>query len=310
MWLDELEQTVRTLADRIKQHGHVLRGNEQATRYALIDPLLGSLGWNLANPSEVVAEYRLGEGDEKEQRVDYAMLRNGVPHLLIEAKNLNVPLTRLNIQQQVGQYVLAASAQHVAVTNGEQWNGYDLNASQKHVFEFNVSDQNSSALELLWLWRGNFKGKPTQPRLRERSGKGDDSERIAALPKTPKRASSVVPLSDVDYTKGMNNPRRLIFPDGTTKNVTKSWASVQPATAEWLIDGNYVKSLPLCNRQGTHLIHKEPKKKNGKPFRQTREVRKNHWIDMHFGPENHLKKAKELLESCKVDSNTVHLELS
>ena len=108
----------------------------------------------------------------------------------------------------------------------------------------------------------------------------------------------------------MGKPRRLIFPDGQTKDVTKSWASVQPATAEWLIDGGHVKGLPLCNRQGTYLLHKVPKKKTGKPFRRgAREVRENHWIDMAFGPEAHLKKAIELLESCDVKPATVHLEL-
>ena len=60
MWLDELDQAVRTLAGRIKQHERTLQGNEQATRYALIDPLLVALGWNLADPGEVIAEYQLG----------------------------------------------------------------------------------------------------------------------------------------------------------------------------------------------------------------------------------------------------------
>ena len=300
MWLDDLEQTVQTLADRIKHHEHTLRGNERATRYALIDPLLASLGWNLADPSEVVAEYPLPDG-----RADYAMLYDGEPYLIVEAKNLGDQLMKGH--QQVAQYAMVAGVQFVVLTNGKRWLGYSLGKiGDKQVFEFNVTAP--QVLELLWLWHGNFKGRTTQPRIHERSDKAVSTS-VTPSPISPKRAASGAPLPEVNYTRGMKKPRRLIFPDGTTKDVTKNWASVQPVTAEWLVDGKYVKSLPLRNQQGTYLLHKEPKKKTGKPFRSAREVRKGHWIDMNFGPKDHLTKAKELLESCGVDPATVHLEL-
>lgn len=155
MRLDELDQLVQTLADRIKQHGHVLRGNEYATRYALIDPLLAGLGWNLADPSEVVAEYRLG--DSGERKADYAMLYDGEPYLIVEAKNLGERLSKA--AEQAGQYALTTRAQYVVLTNGEQWDGYSLGSRDKHVFQFNVSHSGSAALNLLWLWRGNFKAR-------------------------------------------------------------------------------------------------------------------------------------------------------
>ena len=309
MWLDELDQLVRTLADRIVQHGHVLRGNEQATRYALIDPLLASLGWNLADPSEVVAEYRLG--DSGERKVDYAMLYDGKPYLLVEAKNLGESLSRA--AEQAGAYALTTPAQYVVLTNGQQWAGYSLGGYDKDVFQFNVS-QSSATLDLLWLWRGNFKGKTTQPKphkLHRPSGEEAVSPLWSApLPRpTNKPAASGVPLPDVNYTKGMPKPRFLVFPDETRRDVSKSWATVQVAMAEWLIDGDHVKKLPLCNKNGTHLLHNIPTKKDGKPFRQPREVRRNHWIDMNFGPAYHLQKAMELLESCGIDTDKVHLEI-
>ena len=101
----------------------------------------------------------------------------------------------------------------------------------------------------------------------------------------------------------------MTFPDGTTKDVSESWASVHAETAKWLIDNDRVMSLPLCNRYGTHLMYKRPTKKDGTPVKDAREVRKNFWIDMHFGPSDHLRKAAELLLSCDVDPNSVHLEL-
>ena len=162
MWLDKLDQLVQTLADRIKQHGHILRGNEQATRYALIDPLLAGLGWNLDDPSEVVPEYRLGDSGQK--KVDYAMLHDGEPYLLIEAKHLDEPLLRA--AEQAGQYALTTRAHYVVLTDGQRWKGYSLGGpGNKHVFSFNVARSGSVALDLLWLWHGNFKGRTTQPKL-------------------------------------------------------------------------------------------------------------------------------------------------
>lgn len=306
MWLDELEQMVRTLADRIRQHGHTLRGNELATRYALIDPLLVSLGWNLADPSEVVAEYRLGDGGDR--RVDYAMLYDGRPYLLVEAKNLGERL--LKAAEQAGQYALTTSAQFVVLTNGQHWEGYSLGGRDKRVFEFDVARSDSVALDLLWLWRGNFKGRTVEPKLRTPSGEAAVSTSTATAPTSPKHTASGEPLPAVTYAKTMNKPRRLVFPDGTLKDVSRSWASVQPATAEWLIDNNHVhaKNLPLCNKGGTHLLHSSPTRRDGIAFKSHREVRKGYYIDTNFAPANQLRKAKELLESCGVDPNTVRLE--
>ena len=86
MWLDDLTELVGTLEERIEQHKDVLGRNETATRYALIDPLLTALGWDLQDPGQVQTEYSTGDG-----RADYAMLAGGDtsrPRLVIEAKKL------------------------------------------------------------------------------------------------------------------------------------------------------------------------------------------------------------------------------
>ena len=188
--------------------------------------------------------------------------------------------------------------------------GYSLGkVGDKQVFEFNVTAP--KVLDLLWLWHGNFRGRTTQPNLHERSS--DVAVSVSATHpvvshegETP--ATAGVPLPDVDYAKGKPSPRLLVFPDGEAKGVSKSWASVQPATAEWLIDHKRVTDLPLCNSQGTYLMHKEPKKKTGSRFTRGREVRDGHWIDMDLTIVQHLRRAKELLSVCDVDPHTVCLE--
>lgn len=301
MWLDELERTVRTLADRIKVYEGTLLSNETATRYALIDPLLVSLGWNLADPSEVQVEHKLGAN----MRVDYAMLSDGQPYLLIEAKNLGTPLSQAAVQ--AGQYALTTSARYVVLTNGRQWEGYSLRGEEqeKRVFEFNITSPSSATLDLLWLWNGNFRGRTTRLKLPEWSEV--HSPTTITPPRRPRTSGK--PLSVVRYKQGMGKPSRLIFPDGTTEDVSKSWASVQVKTAEWLIDNKRVKDLPLRNKRGTHLMHNSPTSKDGLQFKAPRRLRGNYWINTHFNPANHLRRAIELLFECGVEPDTVRLEL-
>lgn len=72
---DDLKQTIRDLNKRMHVHGDELRGNEWLTRYALIDPILTALGWNLADPEQVIPEYRPNESDR--YAIDY-MLKNKI----------------------------------------------------------------------------------------------------------------------------------------------------------------------------------------------------------------------------------------
>ena len=53
MDLDELRDLIETLQQRIEKHGSALQASEALTRYALIDPLLRTLGWDTGDPSQV-----------------------------------------------------------------------------------------------------------------------------------------------------------------------------------------------------------------------------------------------------------------
>ena len=322
MWLDELDELRDVLRRRINDHYAALAGSESTVRYALVNPLLTALGWDLEDPSRVRTEYRVDQFPQKDGKLtlgflDYVLMQDQQRLLVVEAKALGKPLDDERVDQCI-RYCHRYGPGHFVVTNGRQWQGYYLFAqggtSENQDFVFDMDD--SPTMDLLWLWPGNFRtDRRARPVPKPRREVSEEQTAIApSLPSAQPSAATTsgVPLSDVNYEPGMSNPRRLIFPDGKTKDVTKSWASVQPATAEWLIDDGYVKGLPLRNRQGTYLLHKEPKKKTGKPFRKdsAREVRKNHWIDMNFGPKGHLTKAMELLESCEVDPATVYLELT
>lgn len=65
---------------------------EEATKMGLIVPFIQALGYNVFDTDEVCPEYVATTSDKKDQRVDYAILKDGVPIILIECKVLGTPL--------------------------------------------------------------------------------------------------------------------------------------------------------------------------------------------------------------------------
>lgn len=232
--------------------------------------------------------------------------------LVVEAKKLGASLDKNDpaISQAI-QYCYTGSCEHFLVTDGNRWLGYDLmhkgTFEEKCMLNFTVVDR-LGIMDLFWLWPGNFEGEPKQPNLHKRS-----AEKAAPRSTTPssirQHTISGVPLPEVPYERGMECPRRLIFPDGETKDTSNRWWSVQAATAEWLIDHNHVKLLPLQTERGATLLYKKKTNRDAPPFNSPKEVR-GHWIETHASAKQQLRKATQLLESCDIDPTTVHVELS
>ena len=119
MPLESLLDLVETLRTRIDAHGSALRQSEALTRYALIDPLLRELGWDTSNPDMVVPEYRSGSGS-----ADYALISNGSPAMMVEAKKLSTPLRDQVLAQGIN-YCLMEGTGYFSVTDGQHWEIYE-----------------------------------------------------------------------------------------------------------------------------------------------------------------------------------------
>lgn len=306
MWLDELSELVDDLAACIDTHRDIL--NESTTRYALIDPLLNALGWRLSDPAQVRTEYTTDTG----KRLDYAMLQDKRICLVVEAKRFGEALALDDrATNQAITYCYQVGCPHFLVTDGNHWHGYALMGEgelrDRQMLNFTVKKEVRSIMDLFWLWPGNFKGKTTQPNLHGRPAEIDVS-RNTTPSDVRQHTASGTPLPRA-YTQGMDKPRCLIFPDGETKDVSDRWWRIQAATAEWLIDHNHVTRLPVQTAQGVLLLYKKRTNRDAPPFSQPKEVR-GHWIDAHANAKQHFTKARQLLELCEVDPNTVHVELS
>ena len=80
-FIDEVRTRSSNFAQRID---HL--DSEEATKQALILPFIQMLGYAIYDPTEVVPEFTADVGTKKGEKVDYAILQDGRPVLLIECK--------------------------------------------------------------------------------------------------------------------------------------------------------------------------------------------------------------------------------
>ena len=111
-----------------------------------------ALGWNTADPALVAPEYRSGSGS-----ADYALLGNGKPLMMVEAKKLDTPLR--DVVGQGIQYCLIQGTAHFSVTDGRRWEIYETHRpvpiDDKRIVSFDLKEQDPAevALQALALWR-------------------------------------------------------------------------------------------------------------------------------------------------------------
>lgn len=125
----DFEERIQTLAARIREHGDIIT-NEEMTKNALVLPFLQTLGYDPFNPQEIFPEYTADIGVKKGEKVDYAVLKDGVPIMLIECKTCNSNLKQCNASQLQRYFQVTPSARIGILTDGIQYQFYtDLDRS-------------------------------------------------------------------------------------------------------------------------------------------------------------------------------------
>lgn len=80
-----LDQQIHELAKRAKSQSELLV-TEEATKNALVLPMLSALGYDVFNPNEVLPEFTADVGVKKGEKVDYAIRIRNSEKILIECK--------------------------------------------------------------------------------------------------------------------------------------------------------------------------------------------------------------------------------
>lgn len=99
-----------------------LINSEINTRTKLVDPLLELLGWDVRS-NNVTLEYPIKLGSST-VHVDYALLKNNRPIVLVESKPLSSSLTR-NYSNQINSYCRVERVRWAALSNGKTLKIFD-----------------------------------------------------------------------------------------------------------------------------------------------------------------------------------------
>lgn len=125
-FIDQIKQfskRVESLKDNIK--------TEEATKTSLILPFFTLLGYDVFNPFEFIPEFIADVGTKKGEKVDYAILQDNKPIIIIEAKACNSELNNKHINQ-LFRYFSVTNARFGILTNGILYRFYsDLKESNK-----------------------------------------------------------------------------------------------------------------------------------------------------------------------------------
>ena len=126
----DLADRLRELAARIPNQLQFIK-TEEATKNALIMPFLAALGYNVFDPQEVTPELDADVGVKKGEKVDYAILKDGKPIMLVECKAANANLDEVHASQ-LYRYFSVTDARVGILTNGLIYRFYsDLDSPNK-----------------------------------------------------------------------------------------------------------------------------------------------------------------------------------
>jgi hypothetical protein len=114
----DFPQRVKDLAQRSKHAAeHAL--TEEATKTAVILPLIQTLGFDVFNLNEVTPEFIADVGTKKGEKIDFALKIEGKTAILVEVKPISMSLGSAQYSQ-LFRYFAVAEARLAILTNGRE----------------------------------------------------------------------------------------------------------------------------------------------------------------------------------------------
>ena len=264
----------------------------------------------------VIPEYNSGGGS-----ADYALLGNGSPVVMVEAKRLGTLLQGSVVSQGI-QYCLEEGTEHFAVTNGQRWEVYETlrrgPIHEKRVVEFDLKDQptGEACLKALALWRPSVKSgyvaavdkpivglpgcapppPPPTPDSRPRS------EVTPPLIPTPD-GYNWEPLTEITSATGLK-PVEMLFPD-SSRTQLKYWTYLPVGVVRWLVNKGMLSSghCPIISRgpkTSHYIVNTQPIHSDGALFSSSSEVN-GLYVERHGSSIALLDRTKTIIEHVNQD---------
>lgn len=147
----DFKDSIKQIAERVEKLKENLP-TEEATKNALIMPFLNALGYDVFNPLEVLPEMCCDIGTKKGEKIDYAIMKDKEPIILIECKHWQQDLNLHD--NQLIRYFNVSKAKFGVITNGILYRFYtDLaepnKMDEKPFLEINMLDLKDTQVEEL-----------------------------------------------------------------------------------------------------------------------------------------------------------------
>jgi hypothetical protein len=149
-------ERIKTVADQIVARAAAVKGRgEEATKQALVMPLIQALGYDIWNPTEVAPEHDADFAVKKlgqKEKVDIAILLAATPRIYFEVKAVEVALD--GHEGQLARYFNATTPVTLGVlTNGVEWRFFTdtgnpniMDAQPFHISRLDSPDQGLDVL--------------------------------------------------------------------------------------------------------------------------------------------------------------------
>lgn len=137
----EFADRIKSLADKVV-HLKNLTETEEATKMAFVIPFIKALGYDVSDPREVIPEYVADIGIKKGEKIDYCIIKDGNPIIIIECKHWRENLN--SHDSQLHRYFYTTTAKFAILTNGINYRFYTDSEQQnkmddKPFWEFDIT---------------------------------------------------------------------------------------------------------------------------------------------------------------------------
>ncbi len=226
---------------------------------------------------------------------------------------------------QMLNYSNAAGVGYAGLTNGNQWELYDVfkqsPLNERCILRLSITEgiSHQCALKLLLLWRPNLaSGQPIPENEPALVSTLVDSPPLHLLTPVPVSVVEPVPptpeepdwtpISKVNPTLGDRPPSAIRFNRGPISAVN-GWNRALLETAEWLCrQGKLTRQeCPIGIGKTRSLVSISPKHRNGADFKNSHQTSTGLYVELHFNSKDCARYIRFLLEKMRVSIDTVEL---
>ena len=305
--IDPIASEIANLSNRIAQNRSAVAASETATRNQLIEPLMRALGWDASDPKLVTPEFSVGRG-----RADYALMDNGKPTILIEAKKFGTKLTAETLLQAFG-YAVDDSVKYVVISNGDSWEVHRIPLTGRKpfaTFAITGTSPYCAALDAAKLARVVVIENPrvvlrnlTEERQSSPGGTSENEFRSQGHESETVRDGWLT-FDELEF-KG-KSPKFMKYPEGKQVSIG-SWKAVWLNIAEWITDMHAVDGEMIFGENRNLMAIRTTNQGFWEGFEE--QLSNGLWVTGGtINPSNVRRCSRALLEYCGVDPNSVQFK--